>query len=201
MRKNINTFAQYLKENYVQPSSKSKSKEQFYSENNINGEDLSYLGKGDFGTAYSIIDENGDSDGRVLKITTSKNEFELAKQMENSEAPVILNAFAKIFKTDIVEDDYYIILEELDEDSDIEDLFYELQGFLDEEGLPIQYVGHLDLDEKELSDELLEFINDLDAIIRAYGYLGVEASDIRPENMGRDSSGKMKSFDVDDKQR
>ena len=57
----------------------SKSLEQFYEENNINEDDLSYLGKGDFGTAYSI------GDGRVLKKTNSKTEFEIAKQLENEQ--------------------------------------------------------------------------------------------------------------------
>jgi len=62
----------------------------FYSENNINPDELYYLGKGDFGEAYSI------GDGRVLKKTSSKNEFELAKQMEGKNIPV-LDSIAKIY--------------------------------------------------------------------------------------------------------
>jgi len=53
----------------------------------------------------------------------------------------------------------------------------------------------------EISDELQSFMNDLDDIIRAYRYLGVEASDIRPENMGYSKDGKLKTFDIDDKRR
>lgn len=171
-----------------------KTIDDFYSENNINPDELSYLGSGDFGEAYSIGDD------RVLKKTSSKNEFNLAKQMEGKEIPV-LDAFAKIYKTDIINGQMLIILEELEEDSHVEDLYYELQNYLDEQGLPIQYIDHLDTDEIEMSDELKSFMNDLDDIIRAYRYLGIEASDIRPENMGYSKEGKLKAFDIDDKQR
>jgi len=181
------TIREYLNENV-------KTINVFYAENNIKPDDLSYLGSGDFGEAYSI------GDGRVLKKTSSKNEFNLAKQMEGKDIPV-LNSIAKIYKTDIINNQMLIILEELEEDSHIEDLYYELQNYLDEQGLPIQYIDNLDTDEMEISDELQSFMNDLDDIIRAYRYLGVEASDIRPENMGYSKDGKLKAFDIDDKQR
>lgn len=181
------TIREYLNENV-------KTIDNFYAENNINPDDLSYLGSGDFGEAYSI------GDGRVLKKTSSKNEFNLAKQMEGKDIPV-LNSIAKIYKTDIINNQMLIILEELEEDSHIEDLYYELQNYLDEQGLPIQYIDNLDTDEMEISDELQSFMDDLDDIIRAYRYLGVEASDISPENMGYSKDGKLKAFDIDDKQR
>ena len=168
---------------------------QFYIDNNIDPENLSYLGKGDFGEAYST------GDGRVLKLTNSKSEFNLANEIINNNAEVLRNGFANIYKTEIV--DYYmlILMEELDEDSHIEDLYYELQNYLEEQNLPIQYLNYLETDELELSDELISFIDDVDDIIRAYRYLGVEASDIKPDNMGRDKNNKIKAFDIDDKSR
>ena len=183
----VKNFKEFVNENV-------KTIDDFYAENNIDPDGLSYLGSGDFGKAYSI------GDGRVLKMTSSKNEFSLAKQMEDKDIPV-LNSIAKIYKTDIINNQMLIILEELEEDSHIEDLYYELQNYLDEQGLPIQYIDNLDTDEMEISDELQSFMNDLDDIIRAYRYLGVEASDIRPENMGYSKDGKLKAFDIDDKQR
>lgn len=171
-----------------------KTMDDFYLENNINPDDLSYLGRGDFGEAYSI------GDGRVLKKTSSKNEFNLAKEMEGKNIPA-LNSLAKIYKTDIINGQMLIILEELTEDSDIEDLFYELQSLLDEQGLQVQYIDYLDTEGIEISKELQSFINDLEDIVNAYRYLGVEASDIRPENMGYSEDGKLKAFDVDDKRR
>ena len=171
-----------------------KTLEDFYVENNIDPEELSYLGKGDFGTAYST------GDGRVLKRTTSKSEFKLATEMEQSDTPV-LNSFVKIYKTEIVKGEMYILQEELIEDSHIEDLYSELQSYLDDQGLPIQYLDHLDTDDLDISDELQKFMDDIDDINRAYRYLGIEASDIRPENLGYSQDGKLKAFDIDDKQR
>lgn len=49
-------FKQFVNENI-----QTKSIHDFYLENNINPDDLQYLGNGDFGEAYSI------GDGRVLK--------------------------------------------------------------------------------------------------------------------------------------
>jgi hypothetical protein len=145
--------------------------------------------------AYSI------GDGRVLKKTSSESEFNLAKEMENKNIPVLNNAFAKIYKTDIINGEMLIILEELKEDSHIEDLYYELNNYLEEQGLPIQYLDNLDSDEIEISDELQSFMDDIDDINRAYRYLGIEASDIKTENLGYSKDGKLKAFDIDDKQR
>lgn len=171
-----------------------KTLEDFYVENNIDPEELSYLGKGDFGTAYST------GDGRVLKRTTSKSEFKLATEMEQSDTPV-LNSFVKIYKTEIVKGEMYILQEELIEDSHIEDLYYELESYLNDQGLPIQYLDHLDTDDLDISDELQKFMDDIDDINRAYRYIGIEASDIRPENLGYSQDGKLKAFDIDDKKR
>jgi hypothetical protein len=171
-----------------------KTLEDFYSENNIDPEELSYLGKGDFGVAYST------NDGRVVKRTTSKNEFRLAREIEQSDSPV-LDSFVKVFKTEIIKGEMYILQEELIEDSHIEDLYYELESHLSDQGLPIQYLDQLDIDDIDISDELQKFMDEIDDINRAYRYLGVEASDIRPENLGYSEDGKLKAFDIDDKQR
>jgi len=95
----------------------------------------------------------------------------------------------------------YIILEELDTDSSIQDLYYELQNLLDEQGLPIQYLSYLDTDELNISKKLQSFMDDMEDIIRAYRTLGIEASDIRPENLGYSENLKLKAFDIDNKQR
>jgi len=179
---------------YFKISLREKSISDFYIENNIDEDSLSYLGKGEYGEAYSI------GDGKVLKITTSENEFEIAQKLENDSSPVI-DSFAKIYKTEIVDNSKLIILEELEQDSHIEDLYYELENYLTEQVLSIQYMGHLDMDELEISEELQNFINDIEDIVRAYRYLGIEASDIQPDNLGYSKEGKLKAFDIDDKAR
>ena len=177
-----------------------KTVQEFYTENNIDPDDLSYLGKGDFGTAYSI------GDGRVLKITTSKNEFGIAQELAGTTSALYKNAFAHVYKAEVVDNKMFIILEELREDSDIENKWYEMEELLQAAGLPVQYLDNLDPDDMEemgysISDELQEFMNSVEYIIRGYRTLGIEASDVRPENMGYDASGNLKGFDIDNRVR
>jgi len=79
-----------------------------------------------------------------------------------------------------------------------------VQNLLEQQGLPIQYLGNLDEDDlnpedKMLYQELSNFINGLENINRAYRNLGIEASDISPDNLGYDKNGVLKAFDIDDK--
>tara|TARA_R110001592_G_C12716114_1_gene708390 strand:- start:11 stop:592 length:582 start_codon:yes stop_codon:yes gene_type:complete len=168
------------------------SKEEFFKQNNINPEELSYMGSGDFGEAHSI------GDGRVLKITRSKSEFDFAKELVGKDVPA-LDGFVNFYAASIVDNQYYIIMEELEEDSDIEDLYYQVEELLSNEGLPIQYLHMLDTDELDLDEDILKFINDIEDVNHSYRILGVEASDIKPDNLGVDKNGKVKAFDIDDR--
>jgi len=169
------------------------SLEDFYVANNIDEDELYYLGKGDFGVAYSI------GDGRVLKKTTSVNEFNIAQKLQSSH----IDVFAKVYATAVVDNDKYIILEELETDSVIEDKFYEVLSILEPQGLSVQYIEYLDEDEVDggISPEMQKFIDALCSIVSGYRRLGIEASDIRPENLGYGSKGVLKAFDIDDKAR
>ena len=163
----------------------------FYAKHSIDPEEMTYLGKGDFGEAYSI------GNGMVLKITSSKSEFNLAKELQTNPR----EALVRIYDTEIVDNNMMIIEEELEEDSNVENLFYQLLNILDEQGLPIQYVGNLDIDElnEQPDEEMIRFMDQIDDINRAYRSLGIEASDIRPENLGYDKNRILKAFDIDDK--
>ena len=156
-------------------------------------EDANWLGKGDFGNAYSM------GDGKVLKETSSQSEAEIANQLMG-----MSGAFAKVYN--VTEDGgyYYILQEEVETDSHIEDLFVELIYLLSFENIPIQYVEMFDEDDLPegnfVSDEMRSFINGIANINRVYRILGIEASDIRPENLGyRD--GELVAFDIDDRNR
>ena len=180
-----------IKEEIEKLMIESVSKSEFYRSANIDPEDLSYMGSGDFGKAYSI------GDGRVLKITSSKSECELAKELvKNSKK---YSGFADYYWVGNVDGECYILMEELDEDSSVEDLYYQLEGLLSSEGLPIQYLHMFDVDEHDLDEEMVDFISDLEDINHSYRMLGVEASDIKPDNMGYDSNGKLKAFDIEDR--
>lgn len=170
------------------------SKLDFYTKHSIDPEELSYLGSGDFGEAYSI------GDGRVLKTTNSDVEFEIVQELVGKNIPA-LEGFVNYYSAEIINGEYYIIMEELEEDSSIEDLYYQLEEHLSGEGLPIQYVHMLDIDELDLDDDMINFINDIEDINSSYRYLGIEASDIKPDNLGVDKNGKIKAFDISDKAR
>jgi len=152
-----------------------------------------YMGKGDFGEAYET------DNGQVLKITSSPSEVDIAKKLIGKNT-----AFAQIYDVKKINGYNFILQEKLEQDDNIENKFYQIQNLLEEQGLPIQYLGYLDEDElapedKILYQELSSFINDIENINREYRNLGIEASDIRPENLGYDKNGNLKAFDIDDK--
>jgi hypothetical protein len=148
------------------------------------------MGKGDYGTAYSIGDED-----KVLKITTSYSEFEIAKQLINHTLP----GFVQFYDAAEIDGKYYIIGEKVDTDSKIEDLFYELSNLLEEQNVPIQYIEYFDEEGIEINDELRKFIDDIKTINHSYRMIGIEASDLRPENLGYDNNGNLKAFDIEDR--
>ena len=170
---------------------------EFFKLNNIDPNGLNYLGSGDFGEAWDIGND------RVLKVTTSKSEFDIATNLVGKEKQ--FDSFAKIYTTSIIDNDYVIIVELLEIDSEIENMFYFVMQMLDSQSLPIQYIDHLDYDEisEEISEEIDHFIQGISNIATDYRNLGIEASDIRSENMGwgKDSTGRtvLKAFDIEDR--
>lgn len=172
------------------------SKEEFCKRFNIEIDeygdmDISELGSGDFGTAYQINDD------LVLKITGSNKEFSIAKELVGKDN---YDGFAKYYFAEIVNGEKYIVLEYLEEDSDIESLYSLVEELCNEQGIPLQYVHYLDLDEiEEIDEDVVKFISDLEDINHSYRMLGIEASDLKPDNFGYDKTGKMKAFDIMDK--
>lgn len=172
--------------------------ESFYQKHGIDSEELSWLGSGDFGDAYST------EDGRVVKFTSSKSEFDIAKKLVGKSDK--FDGFAAIYDAVITDKGKVILMEELEVDSEIEDLWYQVSDLLGQQGLPPQYIHYFDTEEYEqvngeIDQSVLDFIDGIDNINRSYRMLGIEASDIRPENMGYDSDGNLKAFDIDDKAR
>jgi GNAT superfamily N-acetyltransferase len=159
----------------------------------INPSNLSYLGKGDFGKAYST------DIGTVIKITSSANEAEIALSLIGKKGN-----HAEIYDVKKVENEFIIHQEELDTDSEIEDNLQTIENILNEQELAIQYLNYLDYDElsqesKDEYDSLSNFISDLEDINRLYRNLGIEASDLQSGNLGYDKNGKLKAFDLQDK--
>ena len=172
------------------------TKEDFYLKNNIDSEKLSYLGKGDYGTAYSI-----NNTGKVLKITSSYSEYEIAKQLIGKSNEY--DGFVEFYDAAEINGEYYIIGEEVEEDSRIEDLYYDLSNMLETQGLPMQYLEYFDESAYEgtWNSEMEHFTSEISTINRSYRMLGIEASDLRPENLGRDKDGNLKAFDIEDRRK
>lgn len=159
----------------------------------IDPKSLSYLGKGDFGKAY------GTQDARVIKITSSANEAEIAKELIGKRG-----SHVEIYDVKKTDNGFIIFQQELDTDSEIENNFQSVEAILSEQGLPIQYLGNLDYDElsqesKDEYDRLSDFISDLESVNRVYRGLGIEASDLSPDNLGYDKDRRLKAFDLQDK--
>jgi len=159
----------------------------------LDPDNLMHMGQGDNGEAFDA------GNGRVIKITRSDSEVEIAKQLIGKSG-----AHATIYDVKQVGNSFVIYQEMLNMDSSIEYNYYRLEGLLNQQDLPIQYLGHLDEDELSMEDklvynELSDFITGIENINREYRYLGIEASDIQPDNMGYDAQGNLKAFDLDNK--
>ena len=178
------------------------TEEEFFKKHDLNPDDVHYLGKGDFGEAYVVTNSEGKE--AVLKKTTSKSEYEIAQRiMEKGDVPA-LKHIVNIFATEKVDGDYYILQEYLDEDSDIEDNFWTISNALDTQGLPLTFMGSFDPDEygeqngEPLDHEVLAFMDEIDDVVRAYHYLGIQRPDIQPDNLARNAEGTLVAFDIDE---
>jgi hypothetical protein len=161
----------------------------------IDIDNVFYLGDGDYGTAYSI------GDGKVLKITTSRREFELAKELIGKD----IEGLAKVYEAGQISSfEYKIILEEVEIDADVDYCFYEVEYYLRKQGWDISNIGCFDIDDYEkefekIPDDVKAFIPELIDIISSCRRLGMQRIDIHADNLGRDKkTSKLKMFDVDE---
>ena len=167
----------------------------FYTDNNIDPDTLSYAGEGNFGEAF-IID---DGSNRVMKKTTSDSELKYAKILMESPNPY----FVKIYFADTIGSDIIIIMEELDIDSDIEDLWYRVNSLLETIDTSISEIQYVDIDsdiEEEIPEDIIKFIDELQSIMSAAQGIAGMSADVRPENLGYSKEdGSLKMFDLDDR--
>lgn len=157
---------------------------EFCKKHNIDIDELNYMGSGDFGSAYEYNDQ-------VIKITSDKQEFEIAKNLVGKQSACM----AEIFYVDMVGGNYFIVMEKLEQPSEIEDLFYQLLLYCEENETDIEEV---DVDEIE-DPQLKKFADELQCIFYSQRNLvGIMRPDISPENLGYNSKNELKSFDATD---
>lgn len=170
----------------------------FYEENNINPDKLKYIGAGDFGKAYST------GDGRVLKITSSPGEYSVACDLLFKHYEGIVEYYAA---EQMDRRTYYILMEEAEHDSLIEDSYYTLMEIADELGDTMLYPEDLDIERYEqetgnkINDHVKTFAKELAVILNSERMAGIQVGDVRADNLGRNKNGKLVAFDMDDKRR
>lgn len=164
----------------------------FYDKHDIVKDNLHYIGSGDFGEAYLT------KDNKVLKITTSDTEYKYAKDLVNHNKQ--FPNFVDIYDVGKEDNEYYILQEYLEENSKIEDMYYELSNILEEADSNINELPYFDEDDlKEPPDKKLQkFMDELTNIVSdAIRLTGKHSVDISPDNLGYDKSNKLKLFDID----
>jgi hypothetical protein len=171
---------------------------EFLKQENIEFKKIDWIGSGEYGNAYSL------GNGQVLKITNSENEFDLAKQIKNTPLPGLVKIYDFGWYRDEKPKLYYILMDELDTDSSIEDMFQKVEMILTTQGLDISQTSSFDEDEYdgsegELDQETIKFMNDLGRIYRSCSELGIRAPDVNYGNLGYDRSGNVTLFDVQDR--
>jgi hypothetical protein len=170
----------------------------FLNNEEIEFNSVDWLGSGEYGNAYSL------GNGTVLKITNSENEFSLASQIKNNQLPGLV----KIYRWGWYNEDkpklYYILMDELDTDSSIEDMFSRVEMILTTQGLDVSQTGSFDEDEYDgsegpLDSDTIKFMDDIATIYRSCNYLGIRTPDVNYGNLGYDTSGNLTLFDIQDR--
>lgn len=172
--------------------------ENFLQDNEIEFNSINWLGSGEYGNAYSL------GNGMVLKITNSPSEFEIAGQLWHKNIPGLVQVYERGWYREEKPVLYYIVMEELDTDSSIEDMFSRVELILSTQGLDISQTSSFDEDEYdgsegELDPNTVKFMDGLDTIYRSCSSLGIRVPDVNYGNLGYDASGNLTLFDVQDR--
>lgn len=148
-----------------------------------------WAGSGDFGEAYHT------ECGKIIKETSDVAEFLIAAKLEGEKNDNIVD----IYKTDIIDNQMYIFMEELNLGS-IEDEFSEIFLKLEDIGIQINEFDESDLYEYNVhfSDDEICFINDIQLAIKQYQFYGYNPTDIQSGNIGRKENGNIALFDQRD---
>lgn len=170
----------------------------FLKEEEIEFNSIDFLGQGEYGNAYSLGND------RVLKITNSENEFEIAGQIWHKNIPGLVHISDRGWYSEEKPILYYIVMDELDTDSSIEDMFVRVEMILTTQGLDVSQTGSFDEDEYDgsegpLDTETMKFMDDLATIYRSCSQLGIRAPDVNYGNLGYDKAGNLTLFDIQDR--
>lgn len=172
---------------------------QFFAKHGIDPETMTYLGKGVNGVAYSVPGQ------KVLKLTTSRTEYEAALQLLEKPANNLVRIYDAVPASDKPRPRFYILMEELDTDPEDEYLFLEVLSLLETQGLPVTYLGYFDTEEYEalhgeIPHNVKTYMEELYGVVQDATRLVGDRADIHGDNLGRNSAGTLKGFDLDERQ-
>lgn len=124
------------KSSFIKLSSYSLDRD-FLERHNIDPDEVGWAGSGDNGHAYHC------SDDRILKVTKSKEEFDIAERLIGHNFENIVQYYA----AEKVKGEYYILMEEVEPVD--EDAYQQAVDLLSTQGLVVTYVDHFDEDTYE----------------------------------------------------
>ena len=158
---------------------------------------VSWLGEGEYGNAYSL------GNGKVLKMTSSIREYEIASEIIGKKLPGIVRFY---FAKEVGSRLFALIMDELETDSSIADDMYRTELILTTQGLSIEEIGNFDEreydgSEGDLDPGIVKYMDELDTIFRSCRNLGMRIPDINYGNLGYDNNGVLTAFDIHDKSR
>lgn len=155
-------------------------------------EKIDYLGRGEYGEAYSL------GEGVVIKITSSLKEFTAWKNFLRLQEEQKLSHIVRILDVRILKGKFCIIQEELETRGRLEHDFYVISDCdYNWEGSLIDNILLFNFEEADLPLSFEKTFCELQNIVwECKHQLGLENPDLRPENMGYSSEGVLKLFDI-----
>jgi hypothetical protein len=153
-----------------------------------------YLGSGEFGTAYYT---NND---KVIKITTSSSEIKIVKKLKGKKNHYIADYYDYAVIKYQGHTYYAILMELLDNDCSIEDLYGQMTMLFDEFDVNYSYPQYFDIDEVNEKgiypdEEVLKFIEDYTNVVSDVNHY-VYHNDFSPDNLGYKANGNLAAFDL-----
>ena len=171
----------------------------FLTKEGIEFNSVDWIGSGEYGNAYSL------GNGKVFKITTSENEFHVGSGLVGKNYPGLVQYYGYGWYSDKPKK-YYLIMEELDVDSSIDDDLSRIEMILTTQGLGLSYEGltyfdedEYDGSEGELDPDIQKFMEQLRQIYISCQRIGVAVPDVNYGNLGYDKSGNLTLFDIQDR--
>lgn len=160
----------------------SEEAKQYANKNGIG--DISWIGEGDYGSAYET------KCGRVVKVTTDMDEFICAYMLKDKKNPNLV----RVDSLEIIDDEKFVIVMEKLDTKGVSLLFKHLMLEADNQNC---HFSEIDVDDLMygLPDEAFSLLDDVMSASKQAKNMGFHANDIHENNIGKRSNGDYVLFD------